>query len=78
MLIAHLAACYANLGGVEASREAYDKAVELADREAAFLTELIGRDPENPKWPARLDENRQEREGWPAASAPARSRWPFR
>jgi hypothetical protein len=63
------------------------KLAQIADRrgdlddarehlEAAFLTELIRRDP---KWTERLDENRREREGLPTAPAPtpARSCCPF-
>ncbi|MEH1128006.1 tetratricopeptide repeat protein [Micromonospora sp. CPCC 206061] len=78
MLVAHLAAGYANLSSVAAQRADYAEAAELLGREAAVLADLMGRDPGNPRWPARLEENRQERaelDTAPASRPP--SRWPF-
>jgi tetratricopeptide (TPR) repeat protein len=78
MLIAHLAASYANLSTVAAQQADYAEAAELLEREATVLPDLIERDPGNPRWPARLEENRRERaELDTEAPSRPRSRWPF-
>jgi hypothetical protein len=77
MLVAHLAASYANLSTVVAEQGDYAEAAELLEREATVLPDLVERDPGNPRWPARLEANRRERAelDTEAASRP-RPRWP--